>query len=94
MWDWVLLCGRKTVLVLVCLSCVVMEVGQYVVSGLTSAESNYVPIKGEALGVLWGLDKFNHLTLGCPNLHVSVDHKLLSGSSMQRESVTLTIQGF
>ena len=43
----------------------------------SGAESRYAPIKGEALGVVWSLDKVRMFTLGCPNLLVTVDHQPL-----------------
>ena len=58
--------------------------GGWLICGVRSrycnqAESNYAPIEGEALGVYWGLDKFKHYTLGCPNLYVAVNHRPLVG---------------
>ena len=41
------------------------------------AESRYAPIEGEALGVVWSLDKARMFTLGCPDLLVTVDHQPL-----------------
>merc|ERR1712082_534980 len=35
------------------------------------------PIEGEALGVVWLLDKARMFTLWCPNLRVTMDHKPL-----------------
>merc|ERR1712082_334265 len=35
------------------------------------------PIEGEALGVVWSLDKARMFTLGCPNLLILVDHEPL-----------------
>ena len=43
----------------------------------SSAESRYAPIKGEALGIVWSLEKARMFTLGCPNLLVTVDHQPL-----------------
>ena len=43
----------------------------------SGAESRYAPIEGEALGVVWSLDKARMFTLGCPNLLVTVDHEPL-----------------
>ena len=43
----------------------------------SDAESRYASIKGEALGVVWSLDKARMFTLGCPNLLVTVDHEPL-----------------
>ena len=43
------------------------------------AESNYAPIEGEALAVVYALDKARFFVLGCPNLTVAVDHKPLLG---------------
>ena len=42
-----------------------------------SAESRYAPVEGEALAVVYALDKARHFVLGCPNLSVAVDHKPL-----------------
>ena len=44
---------------------------------LKSAETRYVPIEGECLGVAWALEQTRYFTLGCPNLTVVVDHKPL-----------------
>ena len=44
---------------------------------LSSAESNYVAIKGEALAVAWGLEQTKYFTMGCPTLVVVTDHKPL-----------------
>ncbi len=43
------------------------------------AESNYAPVEGEALAVVYALDKARFFTLGCHNLTVAVDHKPLLG---------------
>ena len=43
----------------------------------SGAESRYAPIEGEALGVVWLLEKARMFTLGCPNLLVTVDHEPL-----------------
>ena len=43
----------------------------------SGAESRYSPVEGEALGVVWALEKSKHFTLGCPNLYIAVDHKPL-----------------
>ena len=43
----------------------------------SGAESRYSPVKSEALGVAWALEKSKHFTLGCPNLYVVVDHQPL-----------------
>ena len=42
-----------------------------------SAESRYAPVEGEALAVVYALDKARHFVLGCPDLVVAVDHKPL-----------------
>ena len=42
-----------------------------------AAESRYAPIEGEALAVVYALDKARYFVLGCPNLIVAVDHKPL-----------------
>ena len=43
----------------------------------SGAESRYAPVEGEALAVVDALDKARHFTLGCCDLIVAVDHKLL-----------------
>ena len=43
----------------------------------SGAESCYAPIEGEALGVVWSLEKARMFTLGCPGLLVTVDHQPL-----------------
>ena len=43
------------------------------------AESRYVPIEGEALAVVYGLESARHFVLGCDNLVVATDHKPLLG---------------
>ena len=44
---------------------------------LSSAEKNYAPIEGEALGVAWSLEQTRYFTMGCDDLLVVVDHKPL-----------------
>ena len=44
---------------------------------LGSAEKNYAPIEGEALGVAWSLEQTRFFTMGCDDLLVVVDHKPL-----------------
>ena len=44
---------------------------------LKPAESRYVPIEGECLGVSWSLEQTRYFTLGCPCLIVVTDHKPL-----------------
>ena len=44
---------------------------------LSSAETNYVAIEGEALAVAWGLEQTRYFTMGCPTLSVVTDHKPL-----------------
>ena len=44
---------------------------------LSSTESNYAPIEGEALAVAWALEQTRFFTMGCPNLLVIVDHRPL-----------------
>ena len=44
---------------------------------LKPAETRYVPIEGECLGVAWALEQTKYFTLGCPNLTIVVDHKPL-----------------
>ena len=41
------------------------------------AESRYAPVEGEALAVVYSLDKAKHFVLGCSDLIVAVDHKPL-----------------
>ena len=43
----------------------------------TDAKSRYVPIEGEALAVVYGLESCRIFVIGCPRLIVSVDHKPL-----------------
>ena len=42
-----------------------------------SAETRYAPVEGEALAVVYALDKARYFILGCPNLIIAVDHKPL-----------------
>ena len=42
-----------------------------------AAESRYAPVEGEALAVVYALDKARHFVLGCPDLTIAVDHKPL-----------------
>ena len=44
---------------------------------LNSAESNYAPVEGEALAVVWCLRKARLFLLGCPNLTLVTDHRPL-----------------
>ncbi|CAL4253457.1 unnamed protein product [Meganyctiphanes norvegica] len=41
------------------------------------AESRYAPVEGEALGVVYALDKARYFVQGCTNLIIAVDHKPL-----------------
>ena len=41
------------------------------------AESNYAPIEGEALALLFGLESCRMFVLGCPDLLIAVDHEPL-----------------
>ena len=43
------------------------------------AESSYAPIEGESLAVVYGSESARHFELGCDNLVVATDHKLLFG---------------
>ena len=43
----------------------------------TDAESRYAPVEGEALAVVYALEKCRIFVLGCPDLLVVVDHKPL-----------------
>lgn len=43
----------------------------------SAAESRYAPIEGEALAVVYALEKARHFVLGCSDLIISVDHKPL-----------------
>ena len=47
---------------------------------LSSAERNYAPVEGEALGVAWSLEQTRFFTMGCSDLLVVVDHKPLEKS--------------
>ena len=42
-----------------------------------AAESRYIPVEGEALAIADALDKARFFVLGCSNLIIAVDHKLL-----------------
>ena len=44
---------------------------------LSSAESRYAPIEGEALAVAWGLEQTRFFTQGCDDLLIITDHKPL-----------------
>ena len=44
---------------------------------LSSAESRYAPIEGEALAVAWGLEQTRYFTQGCDDLLIVTDHKPL-----------------
>jgi hypothetical protein len=44
---------------------------------LSSAESRYAAVEGEALAVAWGLEQTRYFTQGCDNLVVVTDHKPL-----------------
>ena len=46
---------------------------------LTPTEARYSPVEGEALAVVYGLEKSKHFILGCEDLTVTVDHKPLIG---------------
>ncbi len=43
----------------------------------TQTESRYAPVEGEALAVVYALEKCRMFILGCPDLTVAVDHKPL-----------------
>ena len=43
----------------------------------SAAESRYSPIEGEALAVVYALQKCRYFILGCPKLIIAVDHKPL-----------------
>ena len=45
----------------------------------SGAESQYSPVEGEALSVVWSLEKAKHFILLCPTLYVAVDHEPLMG---------------
>ena len=51
---------------------------------LTDAESRYAPVEGEALAVVFGLDKCKHFILGCEDLTIAVDHRPLLGLFKKR----------
>ena len=42
-----------------------------------AAESRYAPVEGEALAVVYALEKAKYFVLGCPDLTIAVDHKPL-----------------
>ena len=42
-----------------------------------AAESRYAPVEGEALAVVYALDKARYFVLGCTDLIIAVDHKPL-----------------
>ena len=42
-----------------------------------AAESRYAAIEGEALAVAEALQRCRHFVLGCTDLYIAVDHKLL-----------------
>ena len=44
---------------------------------LSQTESNYAPVEGEALAVVWSLDQTRFFTMGCNDLLVITDHKPL-----------------
>ena len=44
---------------------------------LTPTETNYAPIEGEALAVVWALQQTHYFTMGCDDLVVVVDHRPL-----------------
>lgn len=44
---------------------------------LTTAESGYAAVEGEALAVVWCLQKARLFLLGCPNLTIVTDHRPL-----------------
>ena len=46
---------------------------------LTETEARYSPVEGEALAVVYGLEKTKHFILGIENLMIAVDHKPLIG---------------
>ena len=50
----------------------------------TPTESRYAPIEGEALAVVYGLEKYRMFVLGCPNLIIVTDHKPLVSILDQR----------
>jgi hypothetical protein len=44
---------------------------------LSKTESNYAPIEGEALAIVWSLNQTRFFTMGCNSLIVITDHKPL-----------------
>ena len=44
---------------------------------LSKAEENYWPTEGEALVVAWALEDSKFFTIGCRDLHIQTDHRLL-----------------
>ena len=51
---------------------------------LTETEARYSPVEGEALAVVYGLEKCKHFILGCKDLTIAVDHKPLLGLFTRR----------
>ena len=49
---------------------------QFASRSLTDQEKRYPPLEGEALAIVWGLDKFRLYTEGYP-IHLYTDHKPL-----------------
>lgn len=48
-------------------------------------EKNWYPGEGEALGVVYALNKTKHFVLGCKQLYVATDHKPLLGTFGDRD---------
>lgn len=49
---------------------------QFASRSLTEQEKRYPPLEGEALAIVWGLEKFRLYTEGHP-IHLYTDHKPL-----------------
>ena len=56
----------------------------------TDAESRYAPIEGEALAVVYGLQRCRIFVMGAPNLTVAVDHNPLVNIFNDREMCTIS----
>ena len=56
----------------------------------TETESRYAPIEGEALAVVYALEKCRMFVIGCPNLILVVDHKPLVKIFMDKSLETIS----
>ena len=73
----VLFCGRRGV-----------PAKQFIL--LVVKVAKYYPIQGELLGVTWALEETSYYMLGCDQLLVLVDRKLLLGLLANRELVDIS----